>query len=430
MFRRRELQFTAWVAAAIFGLLILAEAVALWLMVESIDSQIDEDIRATATETAERLDVQPGVASVHAPAPDLLEGLASHRGAFVIVIDERGSMVANPSAVENPLDYAPTLLASARRQVAAWQTLEVGARRVRVYELPLVEDNAFIGAVLVGHDLTARDGRVRTAGLALLGIAAAGLPLSVGIGHLIARRAMAPLREAYERQQRFAGQASHELRSPLAAARTAIDVVAQGRLSAGQRTLIDEARSVIMEASEVIHDLLEETRLTREPGAGPDEDVSELDRVVAAECARLAPWLEACGLRVNLALDANLTAAIQPRRLRRLTRALLENVEVHTPRGTTLLVTAYRDGEYAVLAVDDDGPGIPAPERARLFEQGEPRTGPAPGDRRGIGLSIVRDVARGCGGDLAGLESSRGGLRVEVRLPLASEHVPAAADQA
>ena len=77
-----------------------------------------------------------------------------------------------------------------------------------------------------------------------------------------------------------------------------------------------------------------------------------------------------------------------------------------------------QDG-HVTLAVDDDGPGIPEPERARVFERfvrlDEARDRASGGT--GLGLAIVREIARAHGGEIALATSPLGGLRAEVTLP-------------
>jgi signal transduction histidine kinase len=110
--------------------------------------------------------------------------------------------------------------------------------------------------------------------------------------------------------------------------------------------------------------------------------------------------------------------------LHRLVLNLVQNGIVHTPPGTTVEVSVCRDGPEAVIAVSDDGPGIPPHMRERVFDRfvrGE-------GDRSarsgsGLGLAIVRAVTDSHGGRVELGESDAGGTRFVVRLPLASPEV-------
>jgi signal transduction histidine kinase len=154
---------------------------------------------------------------------------------------------------------------------------------------------------------------------------------------------------------------------------------------------------------------------------------TELDRVVVEAASEIGA----------LTADHELTVDVQPvvvdgarDELHRLALNLMENAVRHTPAGTNVHVVVRADGDQAVLTVSDDGPGVPEELRDQIFE----RFVRAAGDRGGsvgLGLSIVKAVARSHGGDVR-LENSPGGgacfvvtlPRITVREP-AAEPVPA-----
>jgi two-component system, OmpR family, sensor kinase len=99
---------------------------------------------------------------------------------------------------------------------------------------------------------------------------------------------------------------------------------------------------------------------------------------------------------------------------------LLENAIEHTAPGTTVTVELRVDGEWARVAVDDDGPGLQAGEEQRVFERFV--RGSSRGDRpsgSGLGLTIVRALARRWGGEATIASRPQGGARAEIRLPAA-----------
>jgi signal transduction histidine kinase len=102
---------------------------------------------------------------------------------------------------------------------------------------------------------------------------------------------------------------------------------------------------------------------------------------------------------------------------------LLGNADRYTPQNTQMWVEARRAGRTAVLAVEDAGPGVPATERERIFEQfTRLDNGPLREPRGlGLGLTIARQLARAQGGELNAVDPTRRGTgaRFELRLPLA-----------
>lgn len=224
------------------------------------------------------------------------------------------------------------------------------------------------------------------------------------------------LQEASSRQQRFVADASHELRSPVAAIRTELEV-AQRTASAddwpavAERLLAEEAR---LEA--VITDLL--LLATLDEGAPlPDVAAIDLAEEARAEARRRAP--DRTGVVVDV--DAPSAAVVQGSRmqLRRALANLVDNAGRHA-RSTVRVSVHEREGRVRVL-VDDDGPGIPEPDRERVFERfvrlDEHRTRAAGG--AGLGLSLVRRIAERHHGTASAGTSPLGGARLVLDLPAA-----------
>ncbi|MEU6443730.1 sensor histidine kinase [Streptomyces sp. NPDC047046] len=104
--------------------------------------------------------------------------------------------------------------------------------------------------------------------------------------------------------------------------------------------------------------------------------------------------------------------------LRRVVDNLLANVRRHTPEGTAAHVTVRREGGSVVLAVGDEGPGIPPDAARRVFERFY-RAGTGRGEGTGLGLAIVAAVAEAHDGSAACAAAPGGGTLVTVTLPAA-----------
>ena len=223
---------------------------------------------------------------------------------------------------------------------------------------------------------------------------------------------LARLQDASERQEQFVGDASHELRSPLASLRQAAEVAHAhpGALPEGElaETVLEE--SVRMQA--LVDQLLALTRAGEGRARAPRADV-DLDDLVLAEVRRVA--------RSGLATDTTGVAAGRvhgdPVALAQVVRNLVDNAARHA--SSRLAVSVVPTPGEVVLAVDDDGPGIPPADRARVFERfvrlDEARARDAGGS--GLGLAIVREVVTGHGGSVVVEPSPLGGARLVVRLP-------------
>jgi signal transduction histidine kinase len=214
--------------------------------------------------------------------------------------------------------------------------------------------------------------------------------------------------EASDTQQReFVANASHDLQSPLTAFRAELEVALA---DPGSTDWPATARSLSAESARMeslVADLLFLARA--EDATLPEPRLLDLDDVVREEVERLRP-------SSGVVVFADVTAApVRGRRedLARMVRNLLANATGHA--ATRVDLSLLPDGDRVVLAVQDDGPGVPTEHRDRIFDRfyrvdaardrGRPGTG--------LGLAIVRSIAEGHGGSVR-LEA---GSRFVVRLP-------------
>jgi signal transduction histidine kinase len=198
-------------------------------------------------------------------------------------------------------------------------------------------------------------------------------------------------------QRRSLAFASHELRSPLARLRVALEMLKgdPGHKAAAERD--------IAELDSLIDELMETSRLEAR-GADRRERV-DLLALAAEEAARHD--LEAGGEPVVVDGDSRL--------LRRLLRNLLENARRHGGGAVGLHVDAPGGG--ARIRVEDQGPGVPEAERERIFEPFyRPAGTPETGAGHGLGLALVRQIARAHGGEARVLPREGGGSVFEVTL--------------
>ncbi len=220
------------------------------------------------------------------------------------------------------------------------------------------------------------------------------------------------LQRALESTRRFAGDAGHELRTPLTGLRANVDVLRRNPgLPVAERDAV--LADVAAEQERTVHLLDGLTALARGGAADslPREPIELADLVdVAVSAARRRHP----GVRFELVEDVG-SAALDgwAGGLRLMADNLLENAALHgRPSGTVRTTLQRVDGGLRV-AVDDDGPGIPAAGRAAMlepFRRGErPRS---PGT--GLGLAIAAQQAVLHGGELVLGESELGGLRAEV----------------
>jgi signal transduction histidine kinase len=233
--------------------------------------------------------------------------------------------------------------------------------------------------------------------------------LAVTMNEMLAR-----IEAGHAAQQRFVGDASHELRSPLTTIISALEVAVthpellDADLATG--TLIPEAQRM----KALIDDLMLLARADERGLTVANDDV-DLDDLATAEVERL---------RRETSLDVR--ADISPARLTgdaealsRVLRNLLDNAARHA--SSRVEVDLRPAGGFVLVGVADDGPGIPAVDRSRVFDRfvrlDQDRSRNAGGT--GLGLAIVREIVVAHGGTVSIDDRVGGGTVVSLQLPLA-----------
>ncbi len=423
-------------AVALVALLVLAHLAA-GLVGSAATAVADERLREAAVGASERL-------STGAPVPPSPAGPVD-APLTVRVLDTAGT----------PVDGGPPvpLRAPELRRIAAGQTITVypasadgSAEPRRVLAMPAAAPDGTPRLVVASADLVGYDELLARARVGLLlgallvtalvaavtwgavrlalrpvdrlRAAATSLPpgqrlpvppsrdelaaLAVELNELLARRDA-----AVERLERFTADAAHELRSPVAAIRAQAEVaVAHPDPSLAAETLqtvADEAARL----SELLSDLLALARAD----SGRRADPSPVDLVGAA---RAAVGRRPGSPDVRLVSPLPATVSASPAEVSLVLDNLLDNARRHAASAVT--VSVLPAGSVVRLVVDDDGPGVPAADRQRVFDRFTRLDQTADGGS-GLGLALVHALVRGRGGSVVMADAPEGGARVEVRWP-------------
>jgi two-component system sensor histidine kinase MprB len=433
---RARLVLTATAAVAVA---VIAASAVIYVIVRG---QLRAEVDRALQERLSEVQVREGPAGILIELPPAPFGGAS---AYSQVIDEKG-LVSRRGTSQLVSDRA---LRVARGSEPSFFTDDsVGRAHVRVLTAPVGPGLA----VQLARPLDEVDGALGRLRIVLLVVALAGATAAAGIGAVVARTAMGPVRrlteatehvtatgdltrrievtgtdelgrlassfnammEALEQslrmQRQLVADASHELRTPLTSLRTNIEVLAKDGLPAGEREqLLRDVVGQLQELTVLVRDLVELARVG-EP-AGEPEDV-RLDHVVAEAVERARR--DASGVRFVTALDRTMVKGVADR-LDRAVSNLLDNAAKWSPPGGTVEVTV-RDGE---VTVRDHGPGIAQTDLPLVFDRfyRAPSARGLPGS--GLGLAIVRLVAESHGGTVTAETPDGGGALLRMKLSTA-----------
>ena len=226
------------------------------------------------------------------------------------------------------------------------------------------------------------------------------------------------LQRSASRQRQFTGDAAHELRSPLARMRVALEVE-RASVDDSWRQTAETVLEDVRDMEHLVDDLLYLARTDDDPSAAQRAPL-DLDDVVLRELNRLTPV-------DGVTIDATGVSGAHVRgdapTLSRLVRNLLDNATRHA--ASTVTVTLVEREDTAMLTVADDGPGIPDADRDRVFERFS-RVDTARGEDSGgagLGLAIARGIAEQHGGRLE-LAPSAAGAVFEFTVPTADGRRP------
>ena len=228
------------------------------------------------------------------------------------------------------------------------------------------------------------------------------------------------VREATQRVS-FVNQVSHELKTPLTNIRMYAELLEkdlehpwddQAEAPRGHlKVIVEESQRL----SRLIGNVLTFAQKTRDQITLHFRS-AVVDEVIAAVIERFEPSFQRRGLEVVFQRSAGATVAVDVDALEQILGNLLSNVEKYASAGKRLKITTSQADAYTVIAITDDGPGIPARHRERIFrpfQRLSNHIADSPGT--GIGLSIARQLAQLHGGGLRLLPSESGAC-FEIRL--------------
>ena len=419
-----------------------------------VTASVERDALALSIRAEEGLE-DGDVAGVRA----LADEYRTRTGGRVLVVDPKGAVIADsdkrPDDEGSYLDRPEIRAALNRRESKGSRYSRTLGHDILYFAVPIVHGSETLGALRLTYPTSFLDDRIRRGWFVLLGIGAIALlvvfvvslrlarqftqPIdrlvattaAFGQGDLSARaevpRGPPELRELTERfnataarleqlvdsQKEFVADASHQLRTPLAALRLRLENL-ELEIEPDGDAAADVAGSLaeVTRLSRLVDGLLALARAERSPPPAAPH------RLAAVVDARIEAWSAFADehevtFRTEVPTDLVVRSAVD--RLDQVLDNVFANAIEVSPRGGRLTVTATRAGGAVDLTVADEGPGLSAEERAHAFDRFWRQSRSAGGS--GLGLAIVRRLVAADGGSVRLEETAGGGLAVVIRLP-------------
>ena len=227
------------------------------------------------------------------------------------------------------------------------------------------------------------------------------------------------LQETENARRRFVSDASHELKTPLAAIRLLTDSILQNENIDGAtvREFVSDIGQEAERLSRITEDLLRLTRL--DSGVAETPERVEISPVLERVVKMLRPVADEKDVSIVTVCSDGAAAAATPGEIHQILYNLMENAVKYNRRGGFVRVSVDMGEETSTITVEDNGIGIPAEDLPRVFERfyrvDKARSRAAGGT--GLGLSIVRDTVSRRGGVVRAEGALGGGTRFIVTLP-------------
>ena len=231
----------------------------------------------------------------------------------------------------------------------------------------------------------------------------AAVALTLVTESLATERALAMLTAGEAERERFVSTVAHELRTPLTGLSGYLDLILDGRVDDREveREFLERGRTIVASMAGLVGDLLELSKL--ESGSlSLDIAPFSLAEALGTVQAALLPIALERGLDLRTVPPPRLRAALgDRRRVEQVVTNLAANaLKFGGPAGRVVELAAWFDGAVAVVAIRDEGEGIDAEDRPRIFERFYRMVGHERVTGTGLGLPIARDLARAMAGDL------------------------------
>ncbi len=341
---------------------------------------------------------------------------------LLFVFDASGGMVHNDRGVM--VEGIPVMPAVQKALDGEndTRTVTIDGEDIRVRTEPVEEHGEVVGAIQATRSERQHDAELRLVGVASMVGIGLGTLIALPTGLFLARRAMRPIDEAFNRQRTFVADASHELRTPLTVLRANAEMVQ--RLPDPTREEVRTEMKGILEEIDRMTAIVNDLLALAKYGDGPTQLVLErvdVPKAIDATIRSLDPQARAAGVRLVSKSPEHVHATANTALVEQVLRILIDNAVKYTTGGDTVTVSARQHDRHVEICVRDHGPGIDPADQPFVFDRfyrtDRSRTRHTGGT--GLGLPIARSLVQAMDGEIHLASDPGEGTTVCFTLPVA-----------
>lgn len=247
-----------------------------------------------------------------------------------------------------------------------------------------------------------------------------GLAIIFLTGRYLAGQALLPIRRSWDKQQQFVADASHELRMPLSIILANAELVFRHP----DRTILEmsESLSMVLSESKRMAKLTEQLLTLARSDSNIEEIVIQpivLNHIIRDVIQKFTPIAEMNEVQIKEQISLPLEMQGDRDRLHQLLVILMDNSIKHTPSGGIIRVSAYKNGNEAVMIVEDTGSGIGPDDLPHIFDRffrGDKIRNHSEGGT-GLGLAIAKWIVEKHGGTITAQSTLGAGTKMMIHLP-------------
>ena len=289
---------------------------------------------------------------------------------------------------------------------------------LRNYHLRYLRQSSPLALRIAFTDSSLEQATLRSLVRTSLVIGIAALVVLLICSYLLSGLVSRPVERAWQEQQRFLSDASHELKTPLTVVLSSAELLAEHTADNKDASpYVDNIRAEGQRMRSLVEDMLTLSRAENgQPRAAfTDIDLSDL---VMESALRFEPVAYEAGRQLDYQIAENITVSGDSDRLRQLTGILLDNAIKYAPAGSFVRLSLLAQDRQAVLTVENGGEPIPPDALPHLFERFyRADASRSDHDSFGLGLSIAQAITKNHGGTIR-VESDQRSTRFIVALPL------------